>query len=173
MVANEAASKGNRDLAITLLMANSIGKEDAIALIDQALAFKKNGGTDDNFILNQKFVQKYYHSCMEQAELIPEDAGPRPKGIIVDPLGDDALRETGDDPPHGSCVGMLTQTPRGEYLLERDDKTICTFLPVYADIVLRQCKLGEQCVIYGSLAPCQNSDQCVAVSRIKSAQARE
>jgi hypothetical protein len=44
MVANEAASKGNRDLAITLLMANSIGKEDAIALIDQALAFKKNGG---------------------------------------------------------------------------------------------------------------------------------
>jgi hypothetical protein len=73
--ANEGATRGNRDDAIALMLANGIvGKQDAIALIDDALAFKNNGGTDDNFILKQKFVLKYDHACMEQAGLTPEDA---------------------------------------------------------------------------------------------------
>jgi len=63
--ANEA--RLNRDVAITSLMANGVGKQDAMSLIDEALAFKKSGGTW------HEFAKRYYYACMEQAGLIPYD----------------------------------------------------------------------------------------------------
>jgi hypothetical protein len=89
---------------------------------------------------------------------------------------DDALRETGDAPPKGHCSGFLAHKKADIYYIggnpkAPNDEGICLFLPVYNPIVLKACKVGKPCTIYGSVEDCKNYAECTAVTRITSATA--
>jgi len=102
-------------------------------------------------------------------------------GAFDNSLADDALREAGleaRDLPSGSCVGTLMHMKEGYFLLGNYYRSLCLFndkVPSYRNIVLKACKVGKKCEVFGAVQPCADDreyDKCTAVSFVKAARAR-
>jgi len=100
-------------------------------------------------------------------------------GAVENPLADLALREAGADYPPGSCIGTLVHMKEGYFLLGDNFKNLCLFnntVPSYLKTVLKGCKVGKKCEIFGAVARCADDreyDQCIAVIGIKKAHIRK
>jgi hypothetical protein len=94
---------------------------------------------------------------------------PFPKRVTeITNFFDKALLETGKIPPKGSCSGRLmqdTEKPGAVYFIEEKGDA-CIFHPHYNSLVLKTCKIGHNCTIYGSISNCIDEDECVAITRI-------
>lgn len=97
-------------------------------------------------------------------------------------MKDIALREAGDSYATFAkkCSGTLIKDEfdKGAYFLVSPDKhesdiIDCIFSPIYNKIVLKACKVGAPCTIYGDVEGCREHEQCIAVTNVTSAHARK